>query len=281
MPGAASITSYWGLWGKWIALEGPWVFRAHSIYNATYVETEDRLQNCVDAVNTCFAEKNDDAEQFLSFSTTNINTGCSEASELASDPRWTIRALGHDHERASHVVQRTHGHRRELRVQHLLRSVEVLPHASSSLESPVGATVVTVGVFVGSDDARVNRGGDRKNSCAVRWIWGVVGTLGGRATTRWGRLGVVSVVAGVPPNPQGHGGRVGGREDGVAEVGEERGSQTNLGLRLEFVAEVRRAVGKGSARPNMHYSCRLAQRHRTHRKAEAELDELVATMEGL
>jgi hypothetical protein len=45
--------------------------------------------------------------------------------------------------------------------------------------------------------------------------------------------------------------RAGWRKGGVAEVGEERGCQTNLGLRLEFVAEVRRAVGKGSARPNM------------------------------
>ncbi|KAJ7342381.1 hypothetical protein DFH08DRAFT_1011909 [Mycena albidolilacea] len=171
------------------------------MYNATYVEMEDRLQKsncgCVDAVNTCFAEKNDDAELFLSFSTTSINTGCSEAGKLASDPRWTTR----DHERAPRVVQRTHGCRREVRVQRLLRGVEVLPHTSSSIESPVGATVVTVGVFVGSGAAHTNRGGDRKSSCAVRWICGVVNALGGRAATRWGCLGVVGVVAGVAPTP--------------------------------------------------------------------------------
>jgi hypothetical protein len=43
----------------------------------------------------------------------------------------------------------------------------------------------------------------------------------------------------------------GGWEGGVAKVGQERSSQTNLGLRLEFIAEVRRAIGKGSAHPNM------------------------------
>jgi hypothetical protein len=34
--------------------------------------------------------------------------------------------------------------------------VEVLPHASSSIESPVGATINTVGMFVGSDDVGAN-----------------------------------------------------------------------------------------------------------------------------
>ncbi|KAJ7804975.1 hypothetical protein B0H14DRAFT_3773243 [Mycena olivaceomarginata] len=47
--------------------------------------------------------------------------------------------------------------------------------ASSSIESPVSATVDTVGVFVGSDDARANGGGDGKSSCAVHRICGVVG----------------------------------------------------------------------------------------------------------
>jgi hypothetical protein len=44
----------------------------------------------------------------------------------------------------------------------------------------------------------------------------------------------------------------GGREVGVVEVVEEEAAkQKAWGFRLEFVAEVRRAVGKGSARPNM------------------------------
>ncbi|KAJ7844521.1 hypothetical protein B0H14DRAFT_3686708 [Mycena olivaceomarginata] len=43
---------------------------------------------------------------------------------------------------------------------------------SSSIESPVSATVDTVGMFVGSDDARANGGGDRKSSCAMHRICG-------------------------------------------------------------------------------------------------------------
>ncbi|KAJ7839585.1 hypothetical protein B0H14DRAFT_3458644 [Mycena olivaceomarginata] len=65
---------------------------------------------------------------------------------------------------------------------------------ASSIESPVSATVDTVGVFVGSDDAHANGGGDGKSSCAVHRICGVVGALGGRPATRW-RLGVIGVVA--------------------------------------------------------------------------------------
>ncbi|KAJ7350008.1 hypothetical protein DFH08DRAFT_807333 [Mycena albidolilacea] len=140
------------------------IFRQR-MYKATYIEAENRLQN-----------------------TASVNTGCSDASELTPDPRWTTRTLGHDHERAPHVVQRTHGRRRELHVQRLLRGVEVLPHASSSIESSVGATVDTVDVFVGSDNAGSNRGGDAGD--------GMRRAPALRPATRWGRLGVVGVVAG-------------------------------------------------------------------------------------
>ncbi|KAJ7794115.1 hypothetical protein B0H14DRAFT_2622180 [Mycena olivaceomarginata] len=234
------------------------------MYNATYVETEDRLQKsncgCIDAVNTCFAEKNDDAELFLLFSTANINTGCSEASELASDPRWMTRALGRDHEHVPHVVQRTHGRHRELRVQRLLRGMEVLPHASNSIESPVSATVANVRRVRGIRRRTREQGRGQKEllRCALDLRRRRRARREGR--DEWGRLGVVGVVAGVPLPPDAASvdvhrgvkrGMAGGREGGVVEVGEERDSQTNLGLRLEFVAEVRRAVGKGSARPNM------------------------------
>ncbi|KAJ7347408.1 hypothetical protein DFH08DRAFT_809167 [Mycena albidolilacea] len=114
------------------------------MYKATYIEAENRLQN-----------------------TASVNTGCSDTSELTPDPCWTTRTLGHNPERALQViqrmdivVQRTHGRRHELHVQRLLRGVEVLPHASSSIESPVSATIDTVGMFMGSDNAGSDRGGD-------------------------------------------------------------------------------------------------------------------------
>ncbi|KAJ7343756.1 hypothetical protein DFH08DRAFT_810307 [Mycena albidolilacea] len=167
------------------------------MYKATYIEAEDRLQKLL--------------ELFLSFSTASVNIGCSDASELTPDPRWTTRILGHDHERAPHVVQRTHGRRRELRVQRLLRGVEVLPHASSSIESPVGATVDTVGVFVGSDNAGSTRGGDagdEKSSC----------TAGGprRGISRSPRRASIFMVAWFAKTVM-----AGGREVSRVEVGKE------------------------------------------------------------
>jgi hypothetical protein len=57
-------------------------------------------------------------------------------------------------------------------------------------------------------------------------------------------------VAGGGCREERHGGRVGG-EVGVVEAIEEAAQKACWGFWLEFVAEVRRAVSKGSARPNM------------------------------
>ncbi|KAJ7866196.1 hypothetical protein B0H14DRAFT_2573474 [Mycena olivaceomarginata] len=102
------------------------------------------------------------------------------------------------------------------------------------------------GTEVRAHDTRQRLRGCRNGFAGISWFAAGVGYSSQSASGQRTRRAFMFMVAWFVKR-----GMAGGAGGWCREGWEERGSQTNLGLRLEFVAEVRRAVGKGSARPNM------------------------------